>query len=99
MELAERVHRGRRAISLAGQRGLGTTAWECYLAELLVEAGREPSEDAGFEPWLLWEGRRVSIPEWRNILQECLSKGEKRRGEYAKWMLRYILLDPRYPSE
>jgi hypothetical protein len=48
MELVERIHRGRRAISLAGQRGLDTTAWECYLAELLVEAGREPSKDAGF---------------------------------------------------
>lgn len=96
MELAERVQRGRRAIALARQRGLDTSAWERYLAVLLANAGHEPSREEGVEPWMLWEWRRVSIPEWRRILQESIEQGDAKREEYACWMLREVLLDPGY---
>jgi hypothetical protein len=98
-ELAERVQRGRRAINLARRRGLDTSEWECHLEELFAEAGREPTLEAGVEPWMLWEWRRGSIPEWRRILQESISQGNTRREQYVRWMLREILLDPDYPEE
>jgi hypothetical protein len=96
MELAERVIRGRRAIALAKQRGMDTIQWEQYLNELLAEAGREPTNEEGLNPWMLWEWRRVSIPEWRRILLGSIDKGDSRQEEYALWMLRDILLDPEY---
>jgi hypothetical protein len=45
---------------------------------------------------MLWEWRRVSNPEWRRILGESVEQGDNRREEYARWMLREILLDPDY---
>ena len=99
MEIAERVQRGRQAINLARRQGLDTSRWEHHLAEILESAGREPSADEGLEPWMLWEWRRVSIPEWRRILQESHRQGDSHREEYARWMLKEILLDPEYPSE
>ena len=53
-------------------------------------------DSESFEPWALREWRRVSIPEWRRILAETLDDGDKKREEYARWMLRDILLDPEY---
>jgi hypothetical protein len=94
MELAERVVRGRRAISLARQRGVDTTQWERHLNRLLAEAGRGSSQD--LVPRMLWEWRRVSIPEWQRILRESIEKEDRQREEYARWMLREILLDPEY---
>ena len=96
MELAERVIRGRKAITLARQRGMDTAVWERYLEELLAKAGLEPTLDEGVEPWMLWEWRRVSIPEWQRILQESIAVGDQRREAYARWMLREVLLDPDY---
>ena len=96
MELAERIMRGRRAILLARQQGLDTSEWEHRLQELVAEAGRKPQIAEGFEPWALWEWRRVSIPDWRRILTESIHNGDVRREEYARWMLRDILLDPEY---
>ncbi|HZA23970.1 MAG TPA: hypothetical protein VFA32_15445, partial [Dehalococcoidia bacterium] len=52
--------------------------------------------EEGLEPLMLWEWRRVSIPEWRRILQESADCGDKRREDYARWMLWEILLDPDY---
>ena len=49
-----------------------------------------------FNSWVLEEWRRVSIPEWRRILQESIDKKDQKREEYARWMLREILLDPEY---
>jgi hypothetical protein len=95
-ELAERIERGRRAIALAKRRGIDTTEWQRRLQELMVEAGREPDQNEGLEPWMLWEWRRVSLPEWRRILRESADHGDRRREEYARWMLREILLDPEY---
>ena len=95
-ELAERIERGRRAIALAKRRGIDTTEWQRRLKELMVEAGREPDQNEGLEPWMLWEWRRISIPEWRRILQESIDQRDQRREEYARWMLRDILLDPDY---
>lgn len=97
--LAERVHRGRRAIALARHRGLDTLAWERHLVLLLAKAGREPAKDEGREPWMLWEWRRQCIPEWRRILQESVDGGKGKREEYARWMLQDILLDPDYQDE
>ena len=45
---------------------------------------------------LLEEWRRISIPEWRRILQKSTEKGDIQREEYSRWMLREILLDPEY---
>jgi hypothetical protein len=98
-ELAERVQRGRRAINLARRRGLDTSEWERRLEELFAEAGQEPPLEAGVEPWMLWEWRRASIPEWQRILQESIEKQDSRREGYARWMLREILLDPDYQEE
>jgi hypothetical protein len=95
-ELAERVARGRKAIALAKERGMDTTEWEQKLKQLFDEAGCKPAFEEGLEPLMLWEWRRVSIPEWRRILWESIDKGGSRREEYARWMLREILLDPDY---
>ena len=97
-ELAERIGRGRRAIALAKKRGLDTAQWEQHLKALFAEAGREPGPDAAVEPWMLWEWRRVSIPAWRRILQGSIASRDQEREEYARWMLRDILLDPDYPE-
>lgn len=48
------------------------------------------------ECWMLEEWRRISIPDWRRILKESLEKKDTRREEYARWMLREVLLDPEY---
>lgn len=92
--LAENITRGRCAIQLARGRGLDTSQWERHLADLLRSAGLEPFLEEGFEPWMLWEWRRVSIPEWRTILEESIEQGDTRREKYARWMLRDVLLDP-----
>ena len=47
-----------------------------------------------FEPWMLWEWRRISIPEWRRILSESMKRADHRREKYARWMLAEVLLDP-----
>ena len=96
MELADRVWRGRRAIALAKNQGVDTTDWEEHLDVLLSEAGKKPSLEEGFEPWALWEWRRVSIPKWQGILDESIHNTDRQREEYARWMLREVLLDPYY---
>ena len=97
-ELAERVHRGRKAIALAKQRGIDASDWQQHLDELLATAGArpEPLRDERLEPWMLWEWRRTSIPPWRQVLLESISSGEASREGYARWMLRDVLLDPEY---
>ena len=45
-------------------------------------------------PLELW--RRTSLPEWRENLSESVKSGDKSNEEYARWMLREILLDPQY---
>jgi hypothetical protein len=44
--------------------------------------------------WFLAEWRRVSIPEWRRVLRECIENHNKQREDYTRWMLREILEDP-----
>jgi hypothetical protein len=46
--------------------------------------------------WMLEEWRRISIPQWRRILQGSIRSGDKEREEYARWMLREILEDQDY---
>jgi hypothetical protein len=60
--------------------------------------GLPPAEVPQADP-LLEEWRRTSIPQWQRILQESNDKGDSRRGEYARWMLREILLDPDYTED
>ena len=98
-ELAERISRGRQAVRIAKQRGMDTSEWKRRLEELFATAGREPEVQEGMEPWMLWEWRRVSIPLWRNILEESVSKADASREAYARWMLREILLDPEYQED
>ena len=99
MQIADRVVRGRDAIALAKSQGKDTSRWEAHLADLIAQAGQEPDHGAGLEPWILWEWRRVSIPEWRGILDKCLQDQDHRREDYARWMLREILLDPNYVED
>ncbi|MBI4236306.1 MAG: hypothetical protein HY688_03005 [Chloroflexi bacterium] len=49
-------------------------------------------------PWVLEEWRRLSIPAWRHILEQSIEQGDRGREEYARWMLREVLLDPEYPK-
>jgi hypothetical protein len=46
--------------------------------------------------WMLEEWRRISIPDWRHILNESIECRNKEREEYARWMLREILRDEEY---
>ena len=45
-------------------------------------------------PLELW--RRMSLPEWRRNLTKSMESSDKSKEEYARWMLREILLDPQY---
>ena len=96
MSLAERIGRGRLAIQLARRDGLDTSKWERHLTNLFDSAGKRPGRDDGFEPWALWEWRRVSIPRWREILKESIADCDSSREEYAGWMLWEVLLDPEF---
>ena len=49
-----------------------------------------------FEPWALREWRRLSLPEWKAILATAVETNDWRREDYARWMLREVLLDPTY---
>jgi hypothetical protein len=59
-----------------------------------LPANEIPATDPLLEEW-----RRVSIPEWRGILQESVQQGNSRREEYARWMLQDILSDPDYQEQ
>jgi hypothetical protein len=39
------------------------------------------------------EWQRVSLPEWKRILQECIEKKDTDRAKYAEWMLDKVLVD------
>lgn len=58
--------------------------------------GARPSVIPDVQAYMHEEWRRVSIPDWRRILRESIEQGDKKREEYARWMLREILLDPGY---
>lgn len=62
-----------------------------YFAEApdFPEAGRQ-------DCWPLELWRRLSIPEWRERLDQSIESGDLIQEEYARWMLREILLDPQY---
>ncbi len=64
-----------------------------HKAEVMASL-RTRLREGDFEPWVLQEWRRVSIPDWRRILQESIDHGDRLREEYALWMLREVLLDP-----
>jgi hypothetical protein len=78
---------------------MDTSEWEHHLAMLFEEAGREPDASAGVQPWMLWQWRRMSLPQWRRILHESRETHDEGREEYARWMLREVLLDPEYREE
>ena len=63
-------------------------------AQVLAELDRERQNS--FRCWVLDEWRRVSIPDWRRILQESIEQQDTKREDYARWMLREILIDPEY---
>jgi len=96
VQLGDRIRRGRRAITLARTRGLDTAEWERHLERLLITGELEPAVTEGRQPWMLWEWRRVTTPEWRLVLIQSIDDGDTKREEYARWMLRDILLDPDY---
>ena len=49
-----------------------------------------------FEPSMLREWRRLSTPEWRDILVKSIKAQDSIRESYARWMLQEVLLDPEY---
>lgn len=64
-----------------------------------IVACLEEERHREFDCWVLEEWRRVSIPDWRRILGKSITQRDTRRVEYARWMLRDILLDPDYREE
>ena len=58
--------------------------------EITSHLGLQP-EQQDFMPWVLQEWRRVSIHDWRRILQECVGTGDGPRADYARWMLKEVL--------
>jgi hypothetical protein len=62
--------------------------------QVLAELDKERQDS--FYCWVLEEWRYLSIPQWRRILEESIEQGDKSREEYARWMLREVLLDPEY---
>ena len=66
--------------------------------EILAYLRQEPAQDS-LVPWMLQEWRRVSIPDWRRILRESVTKGDKGRADYALWMLTEVLFDPEYEED
>jgi hypothetical protein len=65
--------------------------------QVLAELKGNQREKA--ENWLLEEWRRISIPDWRRILQESIDLKNTKREEYARWMLREMLEDTNYLEE
>ncbi len=41
---------------------------------------------------MLWEWRRIIVPEWQPILEESIDKVDRLREDHARWMLGDILL-------
>jgi hypothetical protein len=66
-------------------------------SEIIAEL-RHESKIRG-DCWLLEEWRRVSLPEWRKILQESIESNNINREQYARWMLREVLQDSEYVEE
>jgi hypothetical protein len=62
-----------------------------YLEE--IESRLKPGDK------LIDEWRRISLPEWRTILQESIETNNTSREEYARWMLREVLEDPEYKEK
>lgn len=65
-------------------------------AQVLAELDKERRDSP--DCWVLEEWRRVSIPQWRRILGESIEQRDRKREEYARWMLRDILLDSEYEN-
>ncbi len=63
------------------------------LHEIQIQGIRE------HENWILEEWRRLSIPHWRRILKASIETENKKREEYARWMLREILQDEEYRED
>jgi len=70
------------------------SALKTLKAQVLAELDRERRDSP--DCWLLEEWRRASIPQWRRILGESIEQRDRKREEYARWMLREMLLDPEY---
>ena len=66
-------------------------------SKVIIELRRQLREEA--ECWMLAEWRKISIPDWRRILKESISKGDKKREAYARWMLQDVLKDPDYKTK
>ena len=60
-------------------------------ADILTQLFKEQGKSS--QCWLLEEWRRISIPEWRQILEESIQNNNTSREEYARWMLKEILED------
>lgn len=61
----------------------------------ILEALRYQSKEQA-TCWFLEEWRRMSIPEWRNILKQSVVSNDRNREKYARWMLKEILDDTEY---
>jgi hypothetical protein len=61
--------------------------------------GSNQKSESNVIPWMLEEWRRISIPDWRRILKESINSGDKKRAEYARWILKEVLDDPEYREQ
>ncbi len=108
MNTASLIHRCRdRGATLLPEGGqLRVKGWS-KLTEDLQEALREHKPEVlvylresvgekAFDCWMLAEWRKVITPQRRRVLSESIAEGDAQREEYARWMLRDILLDPGY---
>jgi hypothetical protein len=48
------------------------------------------------ERWMLEEWRKINLPAWRRILKESIQNNDRKREEYARYMLKDILEDQDY---
>ncbi len=87
---------GLKAIALARSSDRDTSDWEKHLIILFDCAGRPGAKDADRGSRILWQWRRESIPHWQQALNVAVSRRDRNQEEYARWMLREILLDPEY---
>ena len=66
-------------------------------AQVIAELQSKANYDG--DNWSLGRWRKTAIPAWQDILLESIQTKDKKREEYARWMLKGILEDQEYKEE
>ena len=82
------IERGVSAITIARKHG------DPIPSSWIEALGQFIELEVSAWPWMLREWRAVSIPEWKRIRDLSASESDQGRLDYARWMLREVLLDP-----